>query len=94
MLSLFVDFTSLFLASLLVGAMFCVWLFLNPAHLNASHYLILQQQGIRTLHPALPLLGAITIAFTFASAFIARQNQPRMALLIAAAPLCASAVMT
>jgi hypothetical protein len=85
MLSLLVDFTGLFVASLLVGAMFCVWLFLNPAHLNASHYVILQQQGIRTLHPALPVLGAVTIALTFASAFLARQNQQRMALLIAAA---------
>lgn len=85
MLFLIVDFSSLFLSALLVGAMFCVWLFLNPAHLDASHYTILQQQGVRTLHPALPILGAMTIAFTFAAAFIARQNRPRMGLLIAAA---------
>ena len=85
MLSLVIDFTSLLLSALLVGAMFCVWLFLNPAHLDASRYTILQQQGIRTLHPAMPRLGAITIAFTLAAAFVARHNRPRMGLLIAAA---------
>jgi len=85
MLSLFVDFTSLFLSALLAGAMFCVWLFLNPTQLDASHYTILQQQGIRTLHPALPRLGAITIAVTLTAAFVARANRPRMALMICAA---------
>lgn len=85
MLSLFIDFTSLLLSALLAGAMFCVWLFLNPAHLDASHYTILQQQGIRTLHPAMPRLGAITIAVTLAAAFIARQNRPRVAMLLVAA---------
>jgi len=85
MLSLIIDFTSLLFSALLVGAMFCVWLFLNPAHLDASQYTILQQQGIRTLHPAMPRLGALTIAVTLAAAFIARQDKPRMYLLIAAA---------
>jgi uncharacterized membrane protein len=84
-LSLIVDFTSLLLSALLVGAMFCVWLFLNPAHLDASRYIILQQHGIRTLHPAMPRLGAITIAFTLAAAFVARHDRPRMCLLIVAA---------
>jgi uncharacterized membrane protein len=84
MLPLILEFTGLFVASLLVGAMFCVWLFLNPAHLDASHYVILQQQGIRTLHPALPRLGAVAIALTLPSAFLARHNTPRMSLLIAA----------
>ena len=87
MLSLIVDFTSLMLAALLVGAMFCAWLFLNPSHLNPAQYVILQQQGIRALHPSMPPLGALTIATTLIAAFLARHNSPRMGLLIAAAIL-------
>jgi uncharacterized membrane protein len=85
MLSLVIDFTSLLFSALLVGAMFCVWLLLNPAHLDYPRYVVLHQQGIRTLDPALPLLGALTIMVTLAAAFLARQNTPRMGLLIAAA---------
>ena len=85
MLSLVIDFTSLLLSALLAGAMFCVWLFLNPAQLDASHYTTLQQQGIRTLHPAMPRLGALTIAVTLAAAFTARNDKPRISMLIVAA---------
>ena len=87
MLPLIVDFANLFLAALLVGAMFCVWLVFNPAHLDASHSIILQQQGIRTLHPTMPLLGALTILMTVASAVLARENKMRMSLLIGTAIL-------
>jgi uncharacterized membrane protein len=87
MLSLTIDFINLLLSALLVGALFCVWMLLNPAHLDASHYIILQQQGIRTLHPSMPRLGALTIAVTLMAAFLARENKPRMSLLIAAAVL-------
>jgi uncharacterized membrane protein len=82
-----VDFVNLLLSALLVGAMFCVWLVFNPAQLDASHYIILQQQGIRTLHPAMPQLGALTILMTFVSAVLARENKMRMSLLIGAALL-------
>lgn len=85
MLSVVLDFTSIFLAALLTGAMFCVWMILNPAHLDASHYTILQQQGIRTLHPVMPALGGISIALTLAAAYVARQNKPRMSFLIVTA---------
>lgn len=84
MLSFIIDFTSLLLSALLVGAMFCAWLVLNPAHLDSAQYLILQQQGIRTLHPSMPRLGALSIFFTLAAAFVARHDRPRMSLLIAA----------
>jgi Domain of unknown function (DUF1772) len=87
MLPVIVDFVNLFLSALLVGAMFCVWLVFNPAKLDASHYIILQQQGIRTLHPAMPQLGALTILMTFASAALTRENKMRMSLLIGTALL-------
>ena len=85
MLSFVIDFTSLLFSALLAGAMFCAWLVLNPSQLDASHYVILQQQGIRTLHPAMPRLGGITIVVTLVAAFLARHEKPRMTVLIAAA---------
>jgi uncharacterized membrane protein len=95
MLSLIVDFASIFLAALLAGAMFCMWIILNPAHLDGPNYATLQQQGIRTLQPVLPPLGAITIALTLVAAFFARDSRPRMALLISAAILfIISAIIT
>jgi len=75
MLPLVIDSVNVFLSALLVGAMFCVWLVFNPSQLDASHYIILQQQGIRTLHPIMPGLGALTILFTFASAVFARKTR-------------------
>jgi hypothetical protein len=80
--SLILDFVNLFLSALLVGAMFCVWLVFDPAQLDAPHYIILQQQGIRTLHPVMPQLGALTILMTFSSAVLARENKMRMSLLV------------
>src|ERR1700690_4110175 len=87
MLSLVVDSVNLLFSALLVGAMFCVWLVFNPSQLDASHYIILQQQGIRTLHPTMPGLGALTILLTFASAVLARESKMRMSLLIGTAML-------
>ncbi len=87
MLPLIVDFVNLFLSALLVGAMFCVWLVFNPSQLDAAHYIMLQQQGIRTLHPPMPLLGVLTILMTLGSAVLARDNKMRMSLLIGTAIL-------
>lgn len=87
MLPLIVEFVNLILSALLVGAMFCVWLVFNPAQLDATHYVILQQQGIRTLHPVMPQLGVLTILLTFVSAVLARESKMRMSLLIGTAVL-------
>jgi uncharacterized membrane protein len=87
MLPLIVDFVNLFLSALLVGAMFCAWLVFNPAQLDASHYIIVQQQGIRTLNSIMPLLGGLTILMTVASAVLAHENRTRMSLLIGTALL-------
>jgi hypothetical protein len=87
MFPLVVDFINLLLSALLVGTMFCVWLVFNPSQLDASHYIILQQQGIRTLHPIMPRLGALTVLMTVASAVLARENKVRMSMLIGTAIL-------
>jgi len=87
MLPFILDVTNLLLAAFLVGAMVNATMVLNPARLDAAHYIIVQQQGIRTLNAVLPKLGALTIAVTVAAAVLARENKTRMALLIATA-LC------
>jgi hypothetical protein len=62
--------------------MLCVWWVFNPFQLDASHCIILQQQGIRAPHPTMSGLGALTILLTFASAVLVRENKMRMSLLI------------
>jgi uncharacterized membrane protein len=82
--STMIHFADVLLAALLVGAMFGMWLILNPAGLAASVYITLQQQGIRTLNRAMPRLGAATILLTIFSAVLGRNDSTRFALLIGA----------
>src|SRR5690349_18797371 len=84
MLTAVIDFANLLLAALLVGAMFDAWLFLNPNGLDASTYLTLQQQAIRTLNRKMPVLGAVTIVVTIIAAVFARDAYTRLWLLVAA----------
>lgn len=84
MLSAMIDFTNVLLAALLVGAMFGVWLFLNPAGSDAALYVALQQQGIKGLDTTMPALGAATILVTIIAAVLGRRDGTRLGLLIAA----------
>jgi hypothetical protein len=81
----FIGFINLLAATLLVGGMFAAWLLLNPQGMDAGSYLIVQQQGIRTLNPALPGLGALSILTTIVSALLARENKVRLSCFVAAA---------
>jgi uncharacterized membrane protein len=95
MLKTTVDFANLLFAALLVGAMFGVWLSFNPAGQSASAYVLRQQQGIRTLHPALPILGFVTIVLTLAATEFAYEDGPRSVFLLgAAACFIASGMIT
>lgn len=85
MLATALAFTDLFLAALLVGAMFGVWLFFNPKGLDAARYVIVQQQGVCHLNGIMPLLGAATIILTLIAATIARFEILRLSLLVLAA---------
>jgi hypothetical protein len=85
MVALGVDFATLLLAALVVGAMFAVFLIFNPARLDAATYLSQQQQGIRALNRTLPVLGAITTMSTLAAAVLARTERTRFTLLLLAA---------
>ena len=82
---LIIDFADLLLAGLLTGAIFGAFLIMGPAGLDATTYVIQQQNGIRALNGIMPLLGALTIIFTLAAAFAASGDPLRMNLLFAAA---------
>lgn len=85
MLAMTLSFVNLFLASLLIGAMFGVWLFFNPKGLEGPRYVMMHHQGIRRMHPAMPALGAVTIVLTAAAAVVARRDGERLALIVGAA---------
>ena len=80
-----VEFINLLAATMLVGGMFAVWLMFNTQGMDAGSYLIIQQQGIRTLNPVLPGLGALSILTTIVAAVLARENRVRLGCLAAAA---------
>ena len=84
MLTWVIAFVDLMLAALLVGALFGVWLFLNPKGLDASSYITVQQQAVRTMNSAMPALGAATILVTIAAAMLGRSDRPHLCLLLAA----------
>jgi uncharacterized membrane protein len=84
MFSTVIDFADLLLAALVVGGMFGVWLILNPAGLAGNVYITLQQQGIRAMNKAMPVLGGITILLTIAAAVLGRDDRDRVALLVGA----------
>ena len=85
MTALIIDFADLLLAGLLTGAIFGVFLFMSPAGLDATTYVIQQQNGIRALNSAMPVLGGLTIVLTLAAAFAASGDPLRMNLLFSAA---------
>ncbi len=87
MFSITIEFLSLLLAALVVGAMFCVWLLFNPDGLRPSFYIALQQRGIHTLHPAMPILGGATILTPRGGYNETRRASLRLELLLAAS-LC------
>lgn len=90
-----VDFADLLLAALLVGAMFGLWLILNPAGLAAGVYITVQQQAIRTLNRAMPILGGATILLTILAAVLGREDSTRLALLLGTVvSLAASGLIT
>lgn len=79
-----IRFASLLLTALLVGTMFGIWLGFNPAALSATAYVEVQQNAIRSLNVALPLLGLCCILLTATLAVLARRDRRTRYLLIAA----------
>lgn len=65
-------FLNLLLAGLVVGTMFGIWLGFDPRNLSPSAYVEQQQNSIRALNVAMPVLGAICIVVTAFHAFVVR----------------------
>jgi uncharacterized membrane protein len=80
-----IDFLNLLLTSLLVGAIFGIWLGYNPTSLSAAVYVAQQQQAIRALNVKMPMLGAAATLLTIIAAVLARSDRTRLTLLVAAA---------
>ncbi len=68
----------------MVGVVFGTWLANNPFDLSAATYIEQQQHVIRALNTLMPILGAIGILLTIASAVLARDSCRTLYLLIAA----------
>jgi uncharacterized membrane protein len=79
-----IEFADLLLASLVIGAMFGIWLSFNPAGLDAAAYVAQQQHGIRSLNVVMPISGGLTILLTVASAVVSRDHRDQLIGLIAA----------
>ncbi len=90
-----IRFTDLLLVSLLVGAMFGIWLGFNPRRLSARAYVEQQQNTIRALNTPMPILGAVCILLTIVLAVLGKSSRPAIYLLVAAvACLIAAGVIT
>ena len=87
MIGAIVNFMSLLLTSLLVGAMFGAWLMLQPGGREAATYVLLQQTAIRALNDVLPALGALALLATLFAALAAFQDRTRL-IMLAAASVC------
>ena len=78
-------FLDLVCAALTAGAMFGLWLGLRGPRLPAPFYVAQQQQLIRGMNFAMPLLGAATVVLTLVSAFRVAEERSRLALLLTSA---------
>jgi uncharacterized membrane protein len=84
MTTILISFANLLAVSLVVGAMFGIWLGYSPVNLSPIAYLEQQQHAIRALNITMPIFGAIGTLLTVASAVLAREDRLAFALLIAA----------
>ena len=78
MFAMMVNFVNLLLGSLLAGGMFGVWRFLNPEGLDGPSYVLVQQQGIRTLNTIMPALGVATLVVTIIAAVMSHKDPIRL----------------
>ena len=91
MTTTFVRFMNIFIAALVVGVMFGIWLGYNPAGLTASAYVEQQQMAIRGLNVIMPILGAIGIVLTLLQAWLVRLDRASFWLLLTGAALLIAA---
>jgi uncharacterized membrane protein len=90
-----IRFVGLLLMSLLVGAMFGIWLGFNPSGFTAATYVEQQQGAIRALNTAMPALGAACILLTAVLAALTKNDlRSRNLLIVAIVFLVVSGLIT
>lgn len=72
---------AMLVAMLVVGTVFGIWFGFAPHSLSATAYVEMQQQMIRALNVKMPILGAVSIAFTLGCAYLARGERRALWLL-------------
>jgi hypothetical protein len=77
---LMTSFANLLIASLVVGAMFGIWLIGNPVALSPGAYVEQQQNMILALNVKLPVLGWSAALLTLVSAWLARMRRTLLVL--------------
>lgn len=78
------DFANLLMASLVVGAMFGIWLNGNLVDLSPSAYVQNHQHMTNALNVAMPMLGWFVALLTLWAAILGRMNRRRCGLLLVA----------
>jgi hypothetical protein len=95
MCRLIVRSANLLLASLVVGAMFGIWLTGNPVDLSPNTYVQQQQRMISALNVTMPVLGWSAALLTLTSAILARQRRGILSLYVVSfAPFIAAGLVT
>jgi hypothetical protein len=88
-------FINIFLAAILAGVSFGIWIGFNPMNLSSSVYVEQQQNMLHSLRTLMILLVVIVTLVTLVSAYIQRNNASLMvALLLAAAFFIACITIT
>lgn len=80
-----IGFINILIVALVAGTVFGIWLGYNPNKLSSASYVEQQQEAIRALNVKMPIMGAIGILLTIASALMARSDRKTLYLLIGAA---------
>lgn len=80
-----VRFTNIFLAALLAGTSFGIWIGLNPMNYSPATYLEQQQLLVQSLNGVMVALVIVATIVTITSAFLQRQNKTIFYVLLIAA---------
>lgn len=87
-----IRFVNAFVAALLAGTSFGIWMGLNPAHYTAATYLEQQKNLVGSLNTLMVSLVIFATILTLVSAFIQRKNKTVFILLLFAAGFFASCI--
>lgn len=95
MASLWIRFANLFIAALLAGTSFGIWMGFNPVHFSPSTYVEQQQNLVRSLNTLMVSLVVIATLLSVVSAVLQKKDRPVfIALLFAAACFAACIVIS